>query len=97
MMTTNELKAMIENLENAEQFMEDIRNAVEDEEVEAVLKHYGLEITLEDMESIRIPEGELDENSLDMVAGGKCNCKGPLKRLIVRFFEWAVGYECIEC
>ena len=96
-MTTNELKAMIEKLENMEQFMEDLRNAVEDEEVEAVLKNYGLEISLEDLESIRMPEGELDEDSLDAVAGGKCKCKGPLKRLITRFCEWVFGIECIEC
>ena len=87
-MTTNELKAMIENLENVEQFMEDLRSAVEDEEVKAVLKNYGLEIEVEDLAKLDLGEDELDVDSLDMVSGG-CKCKGILKRVVAKVLGWA--------
>ena len=86
-MTNTELNTKIAKVENLEQLMADLRNAMDEEEIKEVLKAHGLDITLEDLAVIRLESDELAEDDLDDVAGG-CKCKGPLKWLVTTFLCW---------
>lgn len=61
------LKELMEN----PAFLEKIQKAGTPEEVSAVLAAYGLQISPEELKAANEqPEGELNENDLDGVAGG---------------------------
>lgn len=102
-MTNMELKARVEKLENIQQFMDDLNNATDETEIKEVLANHGLEITLEELEQVTLDLDELSEEALEMVAGGKCKCKGILKRIVTNFLAWAVESvtgkrpTCPEC
>ena len=93
-MTTNELKVKMQQVADIDRFIEDLAEATNEEEVKAVLKEHGLDITLEDLAAMEMQFGELDETSLDMVAGGKakkpskCGCTGILGRIIKKALSW---------
>ena len=93
---------MIEKVENIEQLMTDLRNAMDETEVAEVLKRYGLELSVEEMLALVPAEGELSEDDLDDVAGG-CKCQGILKRAVTNFLSWVSkritgrGIYCFDC
>ena len=52
-------------------FLEKIRNAETFEKMSELLENYGIQVTPEEIKSaIVLPDGELNENDLDGVAGG---------------------------
>ena len=87
-MMNTELNTKIAKVENVEQLMADLRSAMDEEEVKEVLKNHGLDITLEELESLQLESAELGEEDLDNVAGGGCKCRGPLKRIVTNFLCW---------
>lgn len=86
-MTNTELNIKMEKVENVEQLMADLRNAIDEEEVKEVLKAHGLDVTIEELDALKLEADELGEEDLDNVAGG-CKCKGILKRVVTKFLCW---------
>ena len=80
-MTNTELDIKIEKVENIEQLVADLRDAADEEAVKEALKAHDLDVTIEELASIKPEEEELGEEDLDNVAGG-CKCRGILKRVI---------------
>ena len=74
-MTTMELKAKLEKMENVQTLMDEIRNAPDENAVMEILHKFGLDVTKDELVGIRF-EGneELSVDQLDHVAGGK-DCK----------------------
>lgn len=62
----------LEKLMQNEEFTKKLESAQNLDEVLAMVKEQGVEITKEEVEAARkkLDEGELDENSLEDVAGG---------------------------
>lgn len=101
-MTTTKLNNEFEKVENIEQLMADLKNAVSEEDVQAVLNSYGLELKVEDLAAIQLDGEELNVEELDNVAGG-CKCNGFLKRAITNVLCWLVSKatgkkkKCPDC
>ena len=70
----------IEELTLDQELEEKIENAQNLEDVVAILREKGVEITEAQLKAVlAAEEGELDEATLEAVAGGKVNWKGVLK------------------
>lgn len=65
------MSVAIENLAKDEKFMAKLENARGEDEVVALFKSNGVEITANELKAMLSDEkGELDESSLDEVSGG---------------------------
>ena len=85
----------VDNVDNVEGFVEELRNAENDEAVLAVFKAYGVELTDEEINSFSA-EGELDLEDLEAVAGG-CKCKGILIRLVHNVIRYVCKRKGVPC
>lgn len=67
-MTLEEVKPLVEKMENVKEFCEELKAVMSKSEAESVFKKYGFDVELDEVE-----EGELSEESLLSVVGGaKC-------------------------
>lgn len=74
-MTKDELKNMFTKVAENEEFKSAVKNCATEEELVAVLKQFGCEVTAEQLREEILPamQGaeELDETALEAVSGGK--------------------------
>lgn len=74
-MTKDELKNMFAKVAENEEFKGAVKNCATEEELVAVLKQFGCEVTVEQLREEVLPamkeNGELDEAALEAVSGGK--------------------------
>lgn len=92
------LEEKLKNVDNLESLADELKNAEDDEEVLAVFKAYGVELTDEEINSF-VSEGELDFEDLESVVGG-CKCKGILIKIVHGVLNYAVkklGYNFTVC
>lgn len=92
-------------IQDKEKFTEAVKNVKSAEEMIEVLNSFGIETTVEEVENEFYPllkgeNGELDEDSLDSVAGG-CNCGGWLQHAFYqvarKIIKWASGRDIGDC
>lgn len=102
-MTKFELETRLSNHPNIQELAAMIDNAEDDEAVLEILKQNGLELTEKEILALTDSGDELDEDALENVAGGKCQCRGILKRILTNFIFWMVERvtgnrpTCLDC
>ena len=73
-MTKTEIEMKMKEIGNQQKFKEEMLQAKTFEEMIEVLKQYGIEVTVEELQTEIMPlvsdEGELTEESLEQVVGG---------------------------
>ena len=99
------IQEKIKMIKEKETFADAVKNVKSAEEMIDVLNSFGIELTVEEIENEFYPllkeeNGELDENSLDSVAGG-CNCGGWLQHKFYQvartIIKWASGRDIGDC
>ena len=88
-MTTMELKSKLEAIDNIQTIIEEIRKSLDEDAVIEVLNKYGLDVTVDELTAFCLEEeGELNEESLDIVAGGgKCTYDSWVHKVIWKFCQ----------
>lgn len=89
-MTTMELNKKLENLENIEAMIDEIRKATDENAVLEILHQNGLDVTAEEITAFcSLEEGELDADQLDYVSGGaKCSYDSWVHKVIWKFLQF---------
>ena len=95
----------IKNIQDKDKFTEAVKNVKTAEEMVEVINAFGVEATLEEIETefysvFNDETGEIDENSLNDVVGG-CSCGGWLQHKLYQFGRWIIkaasGRDIGEC
>lgn len=94
-MSRMEIEAKLQEIENKEAFIAALGKAASSEETVAVLKEYGIETSVEELEKELAQEEcgkELEEEELESVAGG-CICGGKLQHWLYNLACRLVGIK----